>query len=227
MDGCVRACGGVCVCVQCVVCCSLSSLQLQMYERFLQSKIARQAANGGKQTQVLPAITALKKLCNHPSLLVDDGRVAEGFEEAITLLPPSSISAPGKRGPPPTFDPSLSGKFHVLHKLLKGGPPPPSFRRLPPSARRARPFRVSTHRRAACACSHMVSAVRATSDDKVVLVSNYTQTLDLFERMCVQEGWGCCKLDGKCNIKKRTDMVKEVGLRTHARGRSAEPQAAP
>ena len=182
----------------CVVCCSLSKLQLDMYERFLSSKIARQAANGGKQTQVLPAITALKKLCNHPTLLVDDGKCAEGFEEAVTLLPPSSITQPGKRGPPPTFDPSLSGKFHVLHKLLKGGEPP-----LPP----CKPpcavcfTRVVLHR--------ALMAVRATSDDKVVLVSNYTQTLDLFERMCQQEGWGSCKLDGKCNIKKRTDMVKE------------------
>lgn len=116
------------------------------------------------QTLVLAAITSLKKLCNHPSLLVDNGKVAEGFEEAISMLPPDAIARPG-RGPLPPFDPSLSGKFHVLHKLLKG--------------------------------------VRATSDDKVVLVSNYTQTLDLFERMCQQEGWQSCKLDGSCNIKKR------------------------
>ena len=55
----------------------------------------------------------------------------------------------------------------------------------------------------------LLKAVRATTDDKVVLVSNYTQTLDLFEAMCVQEGWKCCKLDGSCNIKKRTKMVEE------------------
>ena len=65
--------------------------------------------------------------------------------------------------------PQLSGKFHVLHKMLK--------------------------------------ELRATTDDRIVLVSNYTQTLDLFERMCAYERWPCCKLDGSCSIKKRTKMV--------------------
>ena len=42
-----------------------------------------------------------------------------------------------------------------------------------------------------------------------MLVSNYTTTLDLFERLCHQQGWKCCKLDGSCSIKKRTKMVEE------------------
>ena len=45
----------------CVVCCSLSELQLQMYRAFLNSKVAKQVANGGKQTMVLAAITARKQ----------------------------------------------------------------------------------------------------------------------------------------------------------------------
>ena len=40
-------------------------------------------------------------------------------------------------------------------------------------------------------------------------MSNYTTTLDLFERLCHQQGWKCCKLDGSCSIKKRTKMVEE------------------
>ena len=51
----------------CVVCCSLSQVQLDMYQRFLSSKTAKQAANGGKQTLVLASITALKKLCTRGS----------------------------------------------------------------------------------------------------------------------------------------------------------------
>ena len=56
----------------------------------------------------------------------------------------------------------------------------------------------------------MLKGIRATTDDKVVLISNYTQTLDLFERMCNQEGWPCCKLDGSCSMKKRTKMVRSL-----------------
>ena len=51
--------------------------------------------------------------------------------------------------------------------------------------------------------------MRKTTSDRVVLVSNYTQTLDLFEVMCKQEGWQSCKLDGSCSIKQRTKMVAD------------------
>ena len=37
----------------CVVCCSLSKVQLDMYERFLKSKFAKQLENGGKQVCVM------------------------------------------------------------------------------------------------------------------------------------------------------------------------------
>ena len=36
----------------CVVCCSMSKVQSEMYRTFLASKIAKQLENGGKQTQV-------------------------------------------------------------------------------------------------------------------------------------------------------------------------------
>ncbi len=33
---------------------------------------------------------------------------------------------------------------------------------------------------------YILAMVRATTSDKVVLVSNYTQTLELFEKLCRQ-----------------------------------------
>lgn len=53
-----------------VVCCRLTHLQQSLYHRFLESTAAKRVLNG-KSSRVLAAITALKKLCNHPKLLRD------------------------------------------------------------------------------------------------------------------------------------------------------------
>ncbi|WFD42984.1 DNA-dependent ATPase protein rad54 [Malassezia psittaci] len=52
-----------------------------------------------------------------------------------------------------------------------------------------------------------LTTIRSTSDDKIVLISNYTQTLDLFERLCRARRWGCFRLDGSMNIGKRQRLV--------------------
>lgn len=70
-----------------VVCCKITELQESLYRNFLQSNAARRLLAGKKAASVLTAITALKKLCNHPRLIYDalhskegrEGRL-EGFE---------------------------------------------------------------------------------------------------------------------------------------------------
>ncbi|TPX61825.1 hypothetical protein PhCBS80983_g00795 [Powellomyces hirtus] len=53
----------------------------------------------------------------------------------------------------------------------------------------------------------MLAKMRKTSTDKIVLISNYTQTLDLFEQMCRQRKWGQLRLDGSMTIQKRQKLV--------------------
>jgi DNA excision repair protein ERCC-6 len=50
-----------------VLFCRLSSRQTAMYEAFLKSDQVKQAMNGS--TQMLGAITMLRKICNHPDLI--------------------------------------------------------------------------------------------------------------------------------------------------------------
>ncbi|KAG2444135.1 hypothetical protein HYH02_009075 [Chlamydomonas schloesseri] len=54
----------------------------------------------------------------------------------------------------------------------------------------------------------MLKAVRASgSGDKVVLVSNYTEALDILEGMCRTHNWAFLRLDGGCDVKKRQPLV--------------------
>ncbi|XP_006458054.1 hypothetical protein AGABI2DRAFT_183150 [Agaricus bisporus var. bisporus H97] len=51
--------------------------------------------------------------------------------------------------------------------------------------------------------------IRAESNDKIVLISNYTQTLDLFEKLCRNKKYGFFRLDGKMTINKRQKLVDQ------------------
>ena len=55
----------------------------------------------------------------------------------------------------------------------------------------------------------LLAVVKSSSSDKVVLVSNYTQTLDMFESLCHLRNYGYVRLDGSMSIKKRAKVVDE------------------
>ena len=53
----------------------------------------------------------------------------------------------------------------------------------------------------------LLAFVKSSTSDKVVLVSNYTQTLDLFERLSRLRNYPYVRLDGSMTIKKRAKVV--------------------
>lgn len=53
----------------------------------------------------------------------------------------------------------------------------------------------------------MLARIRQDTNDKIVLISNYTQTLDLFATLCRARGYGCLRLDGSMNVNKRQKLV--------------------
>jgi DNA repair and recombination RAD54-like protein len=147
-----------------VVCIQLSELQKQLYAHFLDSKRVRALLS--KNNQALPAITLLKKLCNHPLLIreASSSQVA-GYDECLPFFPPDYGRArDGSR-------PDTSGKLLVLQRLL--------------------------HK------------VRTETDERFVLVSNYTSMLDLFATMAREFGWSYVRLDGSTSQKKRTQLVAQ------------------
>lgn len=53
----------------------------------------------------------------------------------------------------------------------------------------------------------MLARIRQDTNDKIVLISNFTQTLDIIEKMCRVNRYGALRLDGTQAIKKRQKLV--------------------
>ncbi|KAI8636149.1 P-loop containing nucleoside triphosphate hydrolase protein [Parasitella parasitica] len=57
--------------------------------------------------------------------------------------------------------------------------------------------------------ARMLAKIKKETKDKIVLISNYTQTLDIFESFCQQNQYGVFRLDGSMNIGKRQKLVDQ------------------
>jgi DNA repair and recombination RAD54-like protein len=168
---------------------NLTEIQKNMYQQLVESKDMKHVLDG-KQENCLGYIQMLMKLCNHPSLIVEEdskdrgGRRAAaksvkytdnevsvsaqiaGAQDLARFLP----YAPSANAP---VFPEWSGKMYVLYRLMKEMRKP------------------------------------GNGNDKIVIVSNYTQTLDLIGQMFRENSWGFCRLDGSISMKKRQKMVDE------------------
>lgn len=81
-----------------VMWCNLTEAQKELYEVYLGSEVVRRAAGGKCGLEALRAIAVLKKLCNHPLLMLGQ----EEFNEWRTnILSPSTAA----RAPPPAATP--------------------------------------------------------------------------------------------------------------------------
>ena len=178
-----------------VVFCVLTDAQKQLYRQELEgaarSKTVAKADGGG--TSTFKTLTALRKLCAHPQLIADDPlhRVALG---ALGVLPaPSGYGGGGAV----KLRPQLSGKMATLLELLLQ-----VKKELSKSVKkRSRVLTTSYSYRL------LLLQVKKTTTDRWVLVSNFTQTLDLFGELLEQNNMSFQRLDGSINANKRQVMV--------------------
>lgn len=56
--------------------------------------------------------------------------------------------------------------------------------------------------------AQMLSILWNRTNDKIVIVSNYTQTLDLITTLCRSNDYPFVRLDGTTTINKRQKMVR-------------------
>ncbi|PPS05376.1 hypothetical protein GOBAR_AA15296 [Gossypium barbadense] len=162
-----------------VVCCKLTPLQSELYNHFIHSKnVKKVITEETKQTKILAYITALKKLCNHPKLIYDT--IKSG--------------SPGTTG------------FEDCMRFF----PPEMF-----SGRQASQSGSWTGGDGAWVelsgkmhvLARLLAHLRQRTDDRIVLVSNYTQTLDLFAQLCRERRYPYLRLDGTTSISKRQKLV--------------------
>jgi DNA repair and recombination protein RAD54 and RAD54-like protein len=176
-----------------VVCCNLTDIQRNMYEHLVQSKAMHHVLNG-KQVNCLGSIQMLMKLCNHPSLIVegDDrptaaagGRRAAAKRVKYNDNDEKTSAAPGADG--------ISKFLPLVGGGGRNAPVHPEW-----SGKMFVLFRLMKEMRKP-----------GNGGDKIVIVSNYTQTLDLIGKMCRENSWGFCRLDGSIGMKKRQKMVDD------------------
>jgi DNA repair and recombination RAD54-like protein len=105
-----------------VVCCKMTPLQTALYEHFIRSKAVSSVLNEDQNkpiSQVLPLITSLKKLCNHPKLVYDEARQGKKKANASLLEGVEDFFPPNfHRQAVSGFCPDMSGKMEVLDRLL-------------------------------------------------------------------------------------------------------------
>ena len=136
----------------------------------------------------------LVQLCNHPSLVVNDdvssnlGQSSRGGRNKKKISyaeeEEKSTAAPGADG---------IAKF-MPYEAMSGGRNAPVYPEL--SGKMFVLWRLMREMRKP-----------GNGGDKIVIISNYTQTLDLIGRMCKENNWKSCRLDGSISMKKRQAMV--------------------
>lgn len=187
----------------------MTQMQRDIYCHFLESKAAARLLGDsnkkGGGTQILGAINTLKKLCNHPKLIYDvvngrDKGDISGFDGCAKFFPPGvSPESPFEQcmcmravqGSDDTMSWWHAGVFDD-GRLNRGG--------------MAIGWEALSGKFGVVA--KMLAILWKQTDDKIVIVSNYTQTLELLATLCRQHDYPFVQLDGKTSQKKRQKLVR-------------------
>ncbi|KAF8557324.1 hypothetical protein OG21DRAFT_1505541 [Imleria badia] len=162
-----------------VVFCKLSTFQLSLYRLFISSPEIK-ALLRGAESQPLKAINILKKLCNHPELL----NLPDDLRGSDALIPEGFVGASGASGGRTGSSSRHGGRNQDGGVRCEWGGK----------------FVV---------LERFLHQIKTTTNDKIVLISNYTQTLDLFEKLCRSKKYGFFRLDGTMTITKRQKLVDQ------------------
>ena len=139
---------------------------------------------------------ALKKLCNHPKLIYDmlaktTEAAADGFKDCEQFFPPVCTPGPllleicsALRSFVCCRAPSTTAASAAACLRPGGRPTGERLRAFATDCRGADRSALITRRGKFLVLARLLDYLRAHTTDRIVLVSNYTQTLDLFQAFC-------------------------------------------
>lgn len=134
-----------------------------------------------REQRALPCITILKKVCNHPKLVWD------------AIAGASSVSAHGLRESASCFPEGFGGGNR------RGG-----------ARGQRRNQKVDPELSGKFGVlAAMLAQLRATTDDRIVVVSNYVEQLQLIGKHCRAQKYPFVCLDGSTSARKRQEIVTQ------------------
>lgn len=158
-------------------------LEIALHAAILKSKIAKDITNGFGGQQQLSLLTLLRKLCNSPGLIWK----AHKDRKQLDILTDKVMSLFPEGRDPNEF--ALSGKMMMLGALL---------RRLYSGGQRKGKRVGGKGKRAEEEDDDEEDEEEEgpRGREKIVVVSNFTSTLDVVEAHCSKSGYTFCRLDG-------------------------------
>ncbi|KAF3681227.1 Protein CHROMATIN REMODELING 25 [Capsicum annuum] len=183
------------------------SVRLLLFYHY-QVQVKQAIAEEAKQSKILAYITALKKLCNHPK------------HQKMPKIPNLDIIHL-------VFIQFASNKLvltnvkymKLIYDTIRSGSPGTSgfedcIRFFPPEMFSGRCCSWTGGAGLWVELSgkmnvlaRLLAQLHQKTDDRIVLVSNYTQTLDLFSQLCRERRYPFLRLDGTTSISKRQKLV--------------------
>ncbi|XP_055489553.1 DNA repair and recombination protein RAD54B isoform X1 [Leucoraja erinacea] len=167
-----------------IIFCRPAALQLELYHKLLSSRAVKSFLQGKLDSSLhLICIGLLKKLCNHPTLLFN------------------TIKQHEKDSVKPDIDQQLeTSPYRDLTSIF-----PMSYQ---PDAL------IANNSGKLNVLKDLLAGIHAMSSaERVVLVSNYTQTLDILQEMCNLFGYSYTRLDGHTPVSHRQQIVESFNSR--------------
>ena len=165
-----------------VVCCRPTTLQNRLYDHLLTQGMKTVNNKDGKTTDTLPMIGALQRLCNHPKLIWDEMKGRGNRED---------LEAAGVTGK------ALQRLYVGCDKYFKES----GFDRQPFHPQWSGKMYV---------LEQLLTLLRRTTTDRVVIVSTSTAALDVIGHICTNSKWPFLRLDGATSVKNRQKLVDQL-----------------